>query len=41
MDVLWDMRFSSSVDEDSGLLGYDVQDLLDSEDGVSSLSRRL
>jgi len=41
MDVLWDMRFSGSVDEDSGLLGYYVHDLLDSEDGGSSLSRSL
>jgi len=35
------MRFSTSVDEDSGLLGYDVQDLLDSEDGGNSISRSL
>jgi hypothetical protein len=41
MDVLCDVRFFSNVDEDSGLVGYDVQDFLDTEDGGSRLSRSL
>jgi hypothetical protein len=35
--VLEDMRISSIDAEDSSLLGYDVEDFLDSEDGGSSL----
>jgi hypothetical protein len=35
MDVLCDMRLSSSVDEDTGLMGSDVQDLLDWQQSLS------